>query len=239
MSNKNVHNNKPKTQELKFHNPKAHTPAVYIPCWLIQIPVSQLSYQGKLLYGRLAQWSNVKGIVYRSIPQLGQELGCCLSTIKRTLKELRDVGLIDTYQAEAGGINHYRFLDHPWMHESINKNLEYQSYPQSPKDPQSRCDPTPSPDVTLPQPTCDPTYKIKENNINKKSKRSACFTNKSVDNFLKPKPKLKYLTQEERLENEKHIRAREEKARMEKEEEIKPFRRNGEITVLGNLFKGF
>lgn len=87
---------------------------------------------------------------------------------------------------------------------------------------------------------CDPiNNKIINKNINKKSKRSACFTNKSVDNFLKPKPKLKYLTQEERLENEKHIRAREEKARMEKEEEIKPFRRNGEITVLGNLFKGF
>ena len=58
-------------------------------------------------------------------------------------------------------------------------------------------------------------------NINKKSNKSACFANKSVDNFSKLKPKLKYLTKEERLENEKVIKAREEKWEKEKQAEIK------------------
>ena len=120
-------NNKNNENNLKTYNPKAHSPAVYIPCWLIQIPASQLSHQAKLLYGRLAQWSSAKGTVHRSVKQLTEEVGMSMSGIERSLRELKDSGLIETYQIEAGGVNHYRFLEHNWMHEPINKNLEYQS----------------------------------------------------------------------------------------------------------------
>lgn len=115
--------------QVKFYNPKAHSPAVYIPCWLIQIDSHQLSHQAKLLYGRLAQWSNANGIVYRSVKQLMEELGFSSDCVERTLKELRDVKLIETYQIKPRGVNHYKFLEHEWMREPINKNLEYDSPP--------------------------------------------------------------------------------------------------------------
>lgn len=120
------------SKQVKFHNPKAYSPAVYIPCWLIQVDAHQLSHQAKLLYGRLAQWSNANGVVYRSVKQLSQELGFSSDCVERTLKELRDVKLIETYQVKPRGVNHYRFLEHEWMSEPINKNLEYDS-PLPPK----------------------------------------------------------------------------------------------------------
>jgi len=101
------------------YNPKSHAPAVYIPAWLIQISSKKLSFQAKILYGRLAQWSNTKGIVHRSSPQLAQEIGCEKRAVERYLKELRDVKLIETYQVKQGGENHYRFLDHEWIHAEL------------------------------------------------------------------------------------------------------------------------
>ncbi len=113
----------------KLHNPKAYAPAVYIPCWLIQVPIKQLSHGAKILYGRLAQWSNVDGTVYRSSSCLKEEMGTSLRTIGDLLQELRKVGLIGTYQKEKGGVNNYEFYDHPWMHEPINDHLSYNNDP--------------------------------------------------------------------------------------------------------------
>lgn len=101
----------------KLHNPKSHAPAVYIPCWLIQVPSSKLSYHAKLIYGRLSQWSTTKGTVTRSIHQLSVELGMNKNTVERGLKELRDVELISTYKKSSGGQNYYKFYEHEWMYE--------------------------------------------------------------------------------------------------------------------------
>jgi hypothetical protein len=109
----------------KLHNPKSHAPAVYIPCWLIQVPQNELSHLAKILYGRLAQWSNTKGYVSRSAPQLSAEMGCQVRVIKRGLKELRDVGLIETHQIKKGGINSFIFLDHEFMHRPLQDCLDY------------------------------------------------------------------------------------------------------------------
>jgi len=116
----------------KLHNPKSHAPAVYIPCWLIQISVKLLSHGAKLVYGRLSQWCNEMGVAYRSAPQLAEELGMCESSVKKFQKELRDVGLIGTYHPQAGGVNHFEFYDHPWMHEPINEQLVYKEDKRDP-----------------------------------------------------------------------------------------------------------
>ncbi|MFB1501482.1 helix-turn-helix domain-containing protein [Thiocapsa sp. N5-Cardenillas] len=113
----------------KIHNPKSNAPAVYIPCWLIQVSVRLLSSNAKILYGRLCQWSNESGTVFRSAPQLAEEIGTSTRQIEHHLKELRDVGLIGTFQPQAGGLNHFRFYDHEWMHEPINKHLAYKIPP--------------------------------------------------------------------------------------------------------------
>lgn len=115
------------SQNKKAYNPKLGKlpDAVYIPSWLLQIPCSELSYQAKILYGRLAQWVNQNGLVYRSAKQLTHELGMSHSSVERTLKELRDVGLIGTYQTCSGGVNHYVFYEHNWMYVALHKNLQY------------------------------------------------------------------------------------------------------------------
>lgn len=153
-----------KALKRKTFNPKLHSPAVYIPCWLIQVSSKELSHQSKLLYGRLAQWSSTKGIVHRSVPQLSEEVGMSKSTIDRTLKELRSVGLIDTYQAEAGGINHYQFLEHDWMSATLSKSLENTDFI-----PHVTSGVTPTSDVTLPHVTSG-VPKVKEI---KRSKRES------------------------------------------------------------------
>lgn len=112
---------------MKLHNPKSHMPAVYIPCWLIQIHHKLLSHAAKMLYGRLAQWSNETGIVFRSGTKLAQELGVSRRDIVRYLKELKDAKLIGTHLNQVGGQNNYEFYDHPWMHLPINQNLTYRS----------------------------------------------------------------------------------------------------------------
>ena len=108
----------------KLHNPKSHAPAVFIPCWLIQVPHKLLSFGAKLLYGRLAQWSNTNGDVFRSAPQLSKELGIGVRTIEKFIKELKDVELIETYHPQAGGQNHFRFFDHEWMHDKLVEELD-------------------------------------------------------------------------------------------------------------------
>ena len=109
----------------KLHNPKSHAPAVYIPCWLIQVPLKSLSHGAKLLYGRLSQWANEKGDVFRSVVNLSIEIGVGYRSIEDYIKELKECGLIDTYRNEQGGINHFVFYDHPWMYEQIKEQLVY------------------------------------------------------------------------------------------------------------------
>lgn len=116
----------------KIYNPKADVPAVYIPCWLIQIPVQKISHGAKILYGRLAQWSREDGTVYRSKNDLKEEVGVSLRTLGDLIKELKDVGLIDAVQPIKGGISHYIFYDHEWMVEPIKKQLVYKSDEKDP-----------------------------------------------------------------------------------------------------------
>tara|TARA_R110000868_G_scaffold161317_1_gene391523 strand:+ start:21852 stop:22652 length:801 start_codon:yes stop_codon:yes gene_type:complete len=130
------------------YNPKSTSPAIFIPSWLAQVPTRLLSNNAKMLYGRLSQWCSVKGDVYRSLPQLSEELGTPATTLKRHLKELKDAKLIGTFHPQAGGVNHYEFYHHLWMDKEINKNLSYASEKMEEKNTPPRTSaPTPSPDV--------------------------------------------------------------------------------------------
>lgn len=113
----------------KLFNPKSHAPAAFIPCWLLQVSISFITPGSKLLYGRLSQWSNATGKVYRSTYQLSQELGTSTRQIERQISELKKLGLIGTFHPQAGGINHFEFYEHDWMFEEINDNLVYKSDP--------------------------------------------------------------------------------------------------------------
>lgn len=156
------------------YNPKSHSPAVYIPCWLIQVSTKLISNNAKILYGRLSQWANSSGVVYRSCPQLTKELGTGISSIERHLKELKDCGLIGTYHPQAGGVNYYEFYDHPWMHEPLQQELTYKSDPPSELTaPPVRIDGTPPSELT--------DINIKEIKRNNKDLKTLVDSSKSTD----------------------------------------------------------
>jgi hypothetical protein len=157
----------------KAHNPKSYSPAVYIPSWLIQVPHNELSFGAKLLYGRLSQWSNTKGTVYRSCPQLSKELGIAERTVEKFIKELKDCGLIGTFQAQAGGSNNYEFYEHEWMHRELAKELDYdQNTP-----PHNHAAPPAQPCGTPPHNHADINIKEIKTNTNKEIKPSPIFEN--------------------------------------------------------------
>lgn len=133
----------------RLHNPKSYSPAVYIPCWLAQVSIQLLSHGAKMCYGRLTQWANSKGKVYRSCNQLSEEIGASVGSIEKYLKELKDVGLIGTHHPQAGGVNHFEFYDHEWMHLDIKEQLLYkEDPPPNPTVPPVRSYGTPPPDST-------------------------------------------------------------------------------------------
>ncbi len=176
---------------VKSYNPKSHAPSVFIPAWLLQ--VKGLSLQAKILYGRLAQWSTTKATVHRSVNQLAEEIGTAPQTVKRLLKELRDVGLIETYRAEAGGHNHYRFLDHAWIHEELLDVYNYGGVGSEVSGGRVKSDPGVGSKSTLGRVKINPP-KVKEIKVNKKNKRESKKP-LPVDNFKNEDQKQK-LTRE-------------------------------------------
>lgn len=161
----------------KLHNPKSFAPAVYIPCWLLQVPNKLLSYAAKLLYGRLSQWSNEKGDVFRSYHQLAHEMGSTKRSVSDYISELKKVGLIDSFQPQAGGLNHFIFYDHDWMHMPINEYLCYKSEPDPTQD--SAHPPTQNPALPHAESCATPTQNPAR--INKKEiKRNTTTTKPAV-----------------------------------------------------------
>jgi hypothetical protein len=174
----------------KIHNPKSNAPAVYIPCWLIQIPVKELSHGSKLVYGRLSQWCDSTGQAFRSVPQLSEELGMCESSVEKYLKQLKDVGLIDTFHPQAGGVNHFEFYDHPWMHDKINEHLIYKSDKYDP--PYEHTAPSVRSYGTPPYKHTDINNKeIIINNINNSSDFFENYKKQEVENLTKVSNDLK------------------------------------------------
>jgi hypothetical protein len=162
----------------KLHNPKSYAPAVFIPCWLSQVPSKKLRPSDKQVYGRLAQWATAEGKAHRSANQLSQELGIPARTVEECLNRLRAHKLIGSYTESDGGHNHFEFYDHPWMHEEINQNLCYKSDSYHP--PQKQRTPSAK--------TADPSaktavHKIKEIKRNKKKKLTNC-ENPSSSSFI-------------------------------------------------------
>ena len=120
------------SMSLILHNPKSHAPAIYIPCWLSQVSTSALSISSKVVYGRLAQWATNNGKAHRSVSQLSEETGIPVRTVGRSIKELKENGLIGTHQITDGGHNHYEFYHHKWMDKPIVNSLCYKDNIVSP-----------------------------------------------------------------------------------------------------------
>ncbi len=150
MTNSNINT-------LRLYNPKANAPAIYIPSWLSQIPNSELKYQCKLVYGRLAQWCTNQGKAHRSAKQLSEELGMPTRTVEKCLMELRNKKLIGCFQQTEGSHNHFEFYDHEWMYRPLNKHLCYLNNENTPSAQYA----VPSAQCAVPSAQCA-VHKIKE-----------------------------------------------------------------------------
>lgn len=98
--------------------------------WLIQIPTSKLSYGAKCLYARLLAWKGDRKTAFRSIENLSIEMNVSRRTINRRLKELKDFGLIQTFQNQFKGVNNYTFPHHPAMNNKytpVDKSVDKSS----------------------------------------------------------------------------------------------------------------
>lgn len=99
--------------------------AASIPNWLICQPLSNISYIARVLLARLYMWADSNDECHRSAKQLAAEMGISPRSVERHIKELKDLKLINTFQIEEGGINHFYFLQHPWEDTILPPGLDY------------------------------------------------------------------------------------------------------------------
>jgi hypothetical protein len=85
--------------------------------WIAQIPSSKLSANAKIVYCQLAHWSNKWGVVLKSYKQIGNATGMRVNEAEKAVKELIDIKLMGSFQANSYGVDHYNFYDHPWICE--------------------------------------------------------------------------------------------------------------------------
>jgi hypothetical protein len=96
---------------MSFINPNKAWKGFTVPFWLYEMP--GLSANAKLLYSKLAYMAGENGYAWPSQEQLAGELGVCMRSIKRIVKELVDAKLIVVQKKAVGSFlrNCYFFLE--------------------------------------------------------------------------------------------------------------------------------
>jgi DNA-binding transcriptional regulator GbsR (MarR family) len=77
------------------------------------------SSNAKLVYGRLCQYAGKDGVAYPKLETMRKDVGLCMSSTRRALKELKDLELIKVEQLGLGRANRYYFLEHPVFNMDI------------------------------------------------------------------------------------------------------------------------
>jgi MarR-like DNA-binding transcriptional regulator SgrR of sgrS sRNA len=103
-----------------------HLTGSLMAVWLENVPESELSFFARLVYARLWRHAGADGNCYVTAAKLGAELGGYTARhVRRALKELRAVGLLQTELSRGlGSNNSYYFLVHPWMDEKFARNVQ-------------------------------------------------------------------------------------------------------------------
>lgn len=97
---------------MKRINPYKKFNGIHIPEGITKIPISVLSHGAKICYGRLARYAGKDGVCFPKIRTLAVEIGVKRRAIDSYLKELRDLGLIQTERRGLSMSNKYFFLEH-------------------------------------------------------------------------------------------------------------------------------
>lgn len=95
---------------------------LYIPCWLAQIPESELSSNAKVVYAKITERKY-------AIPSENELKILKISDeeFEKGIDELLSVKLIKKYH-EDGKLVYYKFLHHEWMDKPINPHYNYETF---------------------------------------------------------------------------------------------------------------
>lgn len=85
---------------------------------------TELSAIDKAIYERICRYGENFQVNFVSMERLAHEEGTSLSTVKRSVKKLVELGLIEVERD--GRKNVYTVPDHPWMHEEVPSFTEAQ-----------------------------------------------------------------------------------------------------------------
>lgn len=104
-----------------YINPYKQFVGSWLPRWLEERP--ELTPGAKLVYARLASYAGKRGVAYPRQDIFARSIGVSAETLRRKLRELREVGLIEVRQrgtrrlptGKTGRPAEYRFLDHVWI----------------------------------------------------------------------------------------------------------------------------
>jgi hypothetical protein len=100
-------------------NPHKKFNCSLIPEWLECRSSKEISDGAKLVYARLSRFAGEDGVCYPKLELLALKVGKSLAQVKRCVKELKDLKLIESVQVGKKCSNRYYFLDHEWMHLGV------------------------------------------------------------------------------------------------------------------------
>jgi hypothetical protein len=109
------------TPERQRINPWKQFHGVFLPLWLLER--RELSEGAKLLYAQLASLAGKRGTCWPRREWLARKFGWSLATLKRKLRELTEIPLIEIEQrgshrtatGKSGRSARYWFVDNPWI----------------------------------------------------------------------------------------------------------------------------
>lgn len=104
----------------QIFNPYKMFVGAFIPTWLLERPVEELSLGAKVVYARLALFAGERGVAFPFVETIADGIGLSERQVSRYLSELDEKKLIRiTWRTSQCKSSIYEFLVHEWFLESL------------------------------------------------------------------------------------------------------------------------
>lgn len=101
--------------------------AVHVPCWLAQIPESELSSNAKVIYAKITERKYSNPSYHDSLKESSKILKISNEDFEKGIDELLSVKLMKKYYEDKNKV-YYKFLHHDWMDKPINPHYNYETF---------------------------------------------------------------------------------------------------------------
>jgi DNA-binding transcriptional ArsR family regulator len=96
----------------------------FIPEWLEERPISEISIGAKLIYARLCRYSGKKGDCKPKVESIAKTTGIGKRQVEKYIAELKKLKLIEAVRVGRKCANRYFFLEHKWFSEALYGNCD-------------------------------------------------------------------------------------------------------------------